>query len=320
MIDWISDLSSAGGLEAILARIPGGVTEESNDLSLFHWPYDIVRHHKTHFGETLLAISRGLGADESYQQLGEKIVAAKDAIIGKHAVLDTSRGPIVLMKGAEIGPLSFLRGPVMIGPDARVNDHASVKDGVMLGQTARVGGELHNSIVEPFSNKQHHGFLGDSYVGAWVNLGAGTTNSNLKNTYGTIRVTYHAKETGAHKFNLPNDEYVETKVDTGMQFLGVVIGDYSKTAINTNLYTGLTIGACSNLYGTITQNVPSFVNHVAYSQSVTEVPAEVAITTHERMHARRNSRLHECDRELVREAHRLTNWERAAVEPGLPKF
>ena len=100
------------------------------------------------------------------------------------------------------------------------------------------------AVVEPYSNKQHHGFLGHSYLGSWINLGAGTCNSDLKNTYGTV-----------------NMEYPGGKAATGMQFLGCVMGDYSKTAINTGIFTGKVIGVCSMMYGFVTSNVPSYVNY-----------------------------------------------------------
>ena len=116
------------------------------------------------------------------------------------------------------------------------------------------------SIVEPYTNKQHHGFLGHSYLGSWINLGAGTCNSDLKNTYGTVNMEYHGR-----------------KVATGMQFIGCIMGDYAKTAINTGIFTGKTVGTCSMLYGFVTTNVPSFVNYARSFGQVTELPVEVMV-------------------------------------------
>src|SRR5262249_41021277 len=138
----------------------------------------------------------------------------------------------------------YLAGPVHLGGSCRVLEHAALKHAVALGHTTKIGGEIEASIVEPFSNKQHHGLLGRSYLGSWVNLGAGTCNSDLKNTYGTV-----------------NMEYQGRKVATGMQFVGAIVGDYSKSAINTGIFTGKVIGVCSMLYGFVTTNVPSFVNY-----------------------------------------------------------
>ena len=133
-----------------------------------------------------------------------------------------------------------------------MNEHAALKDGVSLGHHTKVGGEVEASIIEPYSNKQHHGFLGHSYVGSWVNLGAGTCNSDLKNTYGTVNMEY-----GSIDGKGSRDGGVQ-KASTGMQFVGCFIGDYAKTAINTSIFTGKTIGACSMVYGFVTTNVPAF--------------------------------------------------------------
>ena len=125
-------------------------------------------------------------------------------------------------------------------------------------------------MIESFTNKQHHGFLGHSYVGSWVNLGAGTSNSDLKNTYGEVRLEFH-----------------HAKVDTGMQFLGAVIGDYAKSAINTSIFTGKIIGVSSMLYGFIGQNVPSFCNYARSFGQITECPVDQAVLIQKRMFARR---------------------------------
>ena len=186
--------------------------------------------------------------------------AAAGATLGQYCVTDTRNGPIVLEAGATIGPYCYLSGPVHVGPRARVIEHAAIKDGVALGHTTKIGGEVEASIIEPYTNKQHHGFLGHSYLGSWINLGAGTCNSDLKNTYGQVNMEYHGQ-----------------KVATGMQFVGAIIGDYAKTAINTGIFTGKTIGACSMVYGFVTTNVPSFVNYARLFGQVTEAPVEVMV-------------------------------------------
>ncbi len=172
-------------------------------------------------------------------------------------------------------------------------EHAALKDGVAIGHTAKIGGEVEASIVEPYTNKQHHGFLGHSYLGSWINLGAGTCNSDLKNTYGQV-----------------NMEYRGEKVPTGMQFVGAVVGDYAKTAINTGIFTGKTIGACSMVYGFVTTNVPSFVNYARLFGQVTEAPVEVMIATQRRMFERRGVEQRECDIQLLRDMYALTEHER----------
>jgi UDP-N-acetylglucosamine diphosphorylase/glucosamine-1-phosphate N-acetyltransferase len=196
-------------------------------LQLFEYPHDVVRQHLATIGDHLAdRIARG-----GYRQMADGVFLAPGATLGEYVVTDTQTGPIVLEAGANVGPYCFLSGPVHLGANSRVIEHAALKHAVALGHTTKIGGEIEASIIEPYSNKQHHGFLGHSYLGSWVNLGAGTCNSDLKNTYGPVNMEYRGR-----------------KVATGMQFVGAIIGDYSKTAINTGIFTGKVIGVGSMVY------------------------------------------------------------------------
>jgi glucose-1-phosphate thymidylyltransferase len=266
------------------------------DLPLFHYPHDVIRFHLTTFSANL---EHRLAAG-NYQQLADGVFVAAGARLGEHVVTDTSKGPIVLDAGATIGPYCYLSGPVYLEKSARVLEHAALKDAVAIGQVAKIGGEVEASIIEPYTNKQHHGFLGHSYLGSWINLGAGTCNSDLKNTYGNV-----------------NMEYRGQKVATDMQFVGAIIGDYAKTAINTGIFTGKTIGACSMVYGFVTTNVPSFVNYARLFGQVTEAPVEVMVATQRRMFARRGVEQRPCDAQLLRDMHTLTDHERRQAGEAL---
>ncbi|HEY4310794.1 MAG TPA: putative sugar nucleotidyl transferase [Pirellulales bacterium] len=265
------------------------------DLPLFDYPHDVVRHHLTTLaGNLQLRLHEG-----DYQQLADGVFTADGATLGQHVVTDTRKGPIVLEKNASVGPYCFLSGPAHLGAGARIIEHAAIKDGVSLGHTTKIGGEIEGSVIEPYTNKQHHGFLGHSYLGSWVNLGAGTCNSDLKNTYGQV-----------------NMEYWGQRVATGMQFIGTIVGDYAKTAINTGIFTGKTIGACSMLYGFVTTNVPSFVNYARLFGQVTEAPVDVMVATQARMFTRRNVSQRPCDIQLLFDMYELTRHERQlAGEP-----
>ncbi|MFC1571832.1 hypothetical protein ACFL31_04685 [Candidatus Margulisiibacteriota bacterium] len=154
--------------------------------------------------------------------LNEKNVLIEEgAEIEPYAVLDARQGPIYIGKKTIIKPHAYLRGPLYIGPECRI------------------GGEVSDSIFHGYSNKAHYGFIGHSYIGQWVNLGAGTTCSNLKNTYGTVKVN---------------------GIDTGTQFLGCFVGDHAKTGIGTLINTGTVIGVGANvLGGSVTpKNIPNF--------------------------------------------------------------
>ena len=261
----------------------------SADLPLFEYPHDIIRYHLT----TLSSNLEHRVASGQYAQVADGVFAAPRAELGQFVVCDTSRGPIVLDEGATIGAFCYLSGPVYVGPSARVLEHAALKDCVAIGNTAKVGGEVEASIIEPYTNKQHHGFMGHSYLGSWINLGAGTCNSDLKNTYGQVNMEYHGQKTA-----------------TGMQFVGAIIGDYAKTAINTGVFTGKTIGACSMVYGFVTTNVPSFVNYARLFGQVTEAPVEVMIATQRRMFERRGVAQRPLDIQLLHDMYALTIHER----------
>lgn len=258
-------------------------------LPSFVWPHDIVAHHM----QGMDAAMQWRIANGSYTQLQDGVFVADGVNIGPYPVIDTSHGPIILEKNVQIGPFCYLSGPVHVAAAARVLEHAALKDGVALGHTTKVGGEVEASVIESYSNKQHHGFLGHSYLGSWINLGAGTCNSDLKNTYGTI-----------------NLDYGHRKVATGMQFMGCVMGDYSKTAINTGIFTGKMIGVCSMLYGFVTSNVPSFVNYARLFGQTATLPPEVMVSTQARMFARRKVQQRDCDRQLIIDMFQLTEEER----------
>jgi glucose-1-phosphate thymidylyltransferase len=273
---------------------------ESRDLALplFEYPHEIIKYHLEIFADNLAhRINRG-----GYQETESQLFLAPAAHIHPSATSDTSGGAIVLEAGATVGPHSHLRGPVLLGPDTQVLEQSAIKSHTSAGRSCKLGGEISCSIIESYSNKAHHGFLGHSYLGSWVNLGAGTTNSNLKNTYGEIQMRYG-----------------EDRIATGMQFVGCIVGDYTKTAINTSLFTGKTVGVCSMLYGFVTENVPSFVNYARQFGKATEMTPQVAATVQSRMFSRRGIKARECDAALLDDLYKLTAGERALFENNLPK-
>ncbi|MEE8452248.1 MAG: putative sugar nucleotidyl transferase [Thermoguttaceae bacterium] len=266
------------------------------ELPLLDYPHDVIRHHRAALAENL----EDRLATGNYREIADGVFAAPGAALGQYVVTDAADGPIVLDRDASIGPYCYLSGPAYIGPRARVIEHAAIKDGVALGHTTKIGGEIEASIIEPYTNKQHHGFMGHSYLGSWINLGAGTCNSDLKNTYGQVGMEYSGR-----------------KVTTGMQFIGCIIGDYAKTAVNTSIFTGKTIGACTMVYGFVTTNVPSFVNYARSFGQVTEVPVDVMIATQARMFERRGVTQRPCDVQLLRDMYDLTRHERQLAEKPL---
>lgn len=278
-----------------LKNYAGAVEPADATLTLLDFPHDVVRYNLATLSENLEhRLQSG-----AYQEVAEGVFAAQGARLGQFIVSDIRRGPILLDQNATVGPYCFLSGPVYLGRGARVIEHSAIKDSVSIGHTTKIGGEVEASVIEPYTNKQHHGFLGHSYLGSWINLGAGTCNSDLKNTYGTVNMDYRCG-----------------RVQTGMQFMGCIVGDYSKTAINTSIFTGKVVGVCSMVYGFVTTNVPSFVNYARSFGQVTELPAEVMIATQQRMFARRDVRQEPLDAQLIRDLYELTRDERQlAGEP-----
>ena len=154
----------------------------------------------------------------------------ESARISPHAVFDTTTGPVVIDSEAKIAAFSFVKGPAYIGKFTQL-DQCRFSNSI-AGKNCRLGGEIADSILGDYSNKHHDGFLGHSLVGDWVNLGALTTTSDLKNNYGEIRL-----------------RYAGATYPTGTIKFGSIIGDYAKTAIGTLLGTGTIVGVGANLFG-----------------------------------------------------------------------
>jgi len=233
----------------------------------------------------------------TYRELKPGVFAADSVTVADSAAFHVKDGPVVFERDVEVRDFTYFEGPVHVGARSRVIERASLKENVCVGETCKIGGEVEASIIESYTNKQHHGFLGHSYVGSWVNLGAGTSNSDLKNTYGEVRL-----------------EFPHRRVDTGMQFLGCVIGDYAKSAINTSIFTGKIIGVSSMLYGAIGSNVPSFCNYARSFGQITECPVDQAILVQKRMFERRGIQQTLEDAELLRTVFELTRAERLITD------
>ncbi len=200
------------------------------------------------------------------------------AQIGRYVHLDASQGPIIIDEDAKISPFSSLEGPLYLGKLSSLKPSTSIRHSV-VGQVCNLGGEIKNSIIHPYTNKSHAGFLGDSILGSWINLGAGTATSNLKNNYQPIRVSWDGNN-----------------YDTNRQFLGSVIGDHSKTAIGVRLNTGTFIGPFCNVFQADfpPRAIPSF----SWGNGTHEL--DKAIGTAQRVLKRRNLSLSNPQEELIR--------------------
>lgn len=163
----------------------------------------------------------------------ENIFLEKGAVI-EHSILNASAGPVYIGKNAEIMEGCMIRGPFALCEGAVLKMGSKIYGATTIGPYSTAGGEIKNSVIFGFSNKAHDGYLGDSVIGEWCNLGAGTTNSNIKNTAGEVKAWS----------NVDNDY-----LPVGLK-CGLLMGDYSRSAINTSFNTGTVVGVCCNIYGT----------------------------------------------------------------------
>ncbi len=159
-------------------------------------------------------------------------------------VIDAEKGPVIIDQGCTILPNTTIIGPVYIGSKSTINAGAKILSDTSIGPVSKIGGEIAESIILGYSNKQHDGFLGHSYLGSWCNLGANTNNSDLKNNYGNIDIILDG-----------------VKINSKQQFAGLYMGDHSKTGINTSFNTGTTVGVGCNIFGSgLPQKfIPSFM-------------------------------------------------------------
>ncbi|MDX1418684.1 MAG: putative sugar nucleotidyl transferase [Rubricoccaceae bacterium] len=231
----------------------------------------------------------GLGQHEGYVHPGavlhhpERLHVGIGAAVRPGAILNAESGPIHLGPEAVVEEGAVVRGPVYLGPRAVVKAAGRVETSA-VGTWSKVGGEVHESVVHSFSNKAHDGYLGNSYLGRWCNLGADTNTSNLKNDYGEVTVY---------------DAVAGDFVGSGSQFVGLFMGDHSKCSINTMFNTGTVVGVFCNLFGSgfPPRHVPSF----AWGGAEGLVPyrVEKALRVAEAVMARRDVPLTDDDRALL---------------------
>jgi UDP-N-acetylglucosamine diphosphorylase/glucosamine-1-phosphate N-acetyltransferase len=223
--------------------------ETKAGFTAIEYPWDIFRFNPTIIHEDFKRLTTG----RSSQPIGNKnwvsgdtdlIFIEKGADI-KFSYLNTENGPIYIGKNAVVMEGCKIRGPFALCDYATLKMDAKIYEGTTIGPYSKIGGEISNSVIFGFSSKAHDGYLGNSVIGQWCNLGADTNTSNLKNTYENVKAWSYAEN---------------SFVDTGTQFCGLMMGDHSKTGINTMLNTGTVVGVFCNIFGEGYQRnfIPSF--------------------------------------------------------------
>ncbi|MEK7459606.1 MAG: hypothetical protein AAB636_00900 [Patescibacteria group bacterium] len=242
---------------------------------------ELIIHNKENIKKSLPILKKGK------KEIKKGVFVGKNVVIEPNVFFDTSEGEIVIGDSTKIKANTVLRGPLILGKNCVINSFAEISES-QIGDVCKVGGEVEKCIIQNYSNKQHYGFLGHSYVGSWVNIGAGTSVSNLKNTYSQIKVG---------------------GIDTGSIFVGCILGDYCKTAINTIIFCGKIIGPSSHLYGTVTEDIPAFTSYVSIG-NMYELPLELAKRIQKVMMQRRNVNWSEQDDDFFKKLFRDTAKDR----------
>jgi hypothetical protein len=239
--------------------------------------------------------TRGVPASSAITGPAERLAIHPSALIEPYCSFDTSSGPILIAEDAVIQSFTRIEGPCSIGPGTHLF-RANIRGGVTIGPCCRIGGEVEASIIQGYTNKYHEGFLGHSYVGEWVNLGALTSSSDLRNDYGEVSV--------------PIGGY---PVPTGQIKVGSFLGDFTRTGIGSLLNTGTVTGVMCNLLPAgplLPKHIPSFttIDHGRVAQGA---PIERLFQTARLIKGRRGREFTEVDERLYRDVFEQTRLERA---------
>jgi UDP-N-acetylglucosamine diphosphorylase/glucosamine-1-phosphate N-acetyltransferase len=270
---------------ALLDKFDGSKVRSDFELTMLKHPWELFTMNGQVLQQDFHQLTSGRKSariPSSNRCSGDAIFLEEGAKV-EHAVLNSNPGPIYIGKEAEVMEGSMVRGGLALGDHSVLKMGAKIYGPTTIGPFSKVGGELSNSVILGYSNKGHDGFIGNSVIGEWCNLGADTNGSNLKNNYSPVRV-----------WSYTNNTYVET----GQQFCGVLMGDHSKTGINTMLNTGTVMGVSCNVFGGgfPPKYIPSFAwgGDTSWQTFMLDKAAEVA----ERMMERRGVSFTSKDRQL----------------------
>jgi UDP-N-acetylglucosamine diphosphorylase/glucosamine-1-phosphate N-acetyltransferase len=257
------------------------------DLSRIEFPWDIFTKNDAELRKDFDLLIKGKISqpiDATNKVIGNQLFIEEGAKI-QCAILNTETGPIYIDKNAEIMEGSIIRGPFYLGEHATLKLGTKIYGATTIGKECKVGGEVSNSVIFGYSNKAHDGFIGNTVIGEWCNLGADTNCSNLKNNYSLVDI-YNYRQ--------------EKMMSTGQQFCGLIMGDYSKTGINTMLNTGTVVGICSNIFGAgfPSKHIPSFSWCSIDNTEIYQL--EKGIETIERMKARRGLKLEDREKSILK--------------------
>jgi UDP-N-acetylglucosamine diphosphorylase/glucosamine-1-phosphate N-acetyltransferase len=227
-------------------KLPGSYDDEpavgrqinyTGDYLSISYPWDLFRMNgeliRKDF-ELITSDRRSSAISSTNNLLGREQIFAEDGASLEYVTLNASTGPIYLGRHTEIMEGTVIRGPFALCDHSTVKLNAKIYGPTTIGPASKAGGEINNSVILGYSNKAHDGFLGNSVLGEWCNIGADSNNSNLKNNYSDVRLWNYTRE---------------TFIRTGLQFCGLIMGDHTKCGINTMFNTGTVVGVSANIFG-----------------------------------------------------------------------
>ncbi len=279
------------------------IQESAKSLKKIEWqkeifsvtyPWDIFQQNEKALENDFKLITRGRKSASLSKTNNvakpENIFLEQGAIV-EFATLNANAGPIYIGVDAEVMEGSLIRGPFAMGEHSAVKMGAKIYGATTLGPHCKVGGEINNSILFGFSSKAHDGFLGNSVLGQWCNLGADTNNSNLKNNYAPVKA-----------WNYVSNSFMPT----GLQFCGLIMGDHSKSGINTMFNTGTVVGVSANIFGSgFPRNfIPCF--SWGGAANMDEYPLKKAFETARIVMSRRGLELSEIEKNILQSVFNMT--------------
>jgi UDP-N-acetylglucosamine diphosphorylase/glucosamine-1-phosphate N-acetyltransferase len=257
-------------------------------------PWDIFALNDKALRDDFQLLTKGRKSaplSETNRVVGEENIFVEEGAEVEFAILNAKEGPIYIGKDAQIMEGSVVRGPLAMCEHSVLKMSSKIYGATTLGPHVKVGGEVSNVVIFGYSNKAHDGFIGNSVIGEWCNIGADTNASNLKNTYEEVRVWSIEKN---------------TFVPTGQTFFGTIMGDHSKCGINTMFNTGTVVGVSSNIYGHGYQRnyIPSFA--WGGIMGLKSYDIDKAIEVAEKMYQRRNIQMSQEDESILRNVYTQT--------------
>jgi UDP-N-acetylglucosamine diphosphorylase/glucosamine-1-phosphate N-acetyltransferase len=270
------------------------------EAQLLGYPWELVKFNIDVLSRDFPSLKKSRAGDVHPRAtiLGKKgdLSLGSGSSIEAGAVVDARTGPVYIGSNSTIFPGSWVQGPAYIGSGTSILPFASIHGGSSIGDGCRIGAEVEATVIHGYVNNAHAGFIGHSYLGEWVNVGALTASSDLKNTYGTIKVSVRGQ-----------------RVDTGETMIGAFIADYVRTSVGVTIYPGKKLGVGAQVHGTVSEDVPSFSIYAkTLGAKMTEIFYESVAETQRRMYGKRKVEQTAADITLLKKVYDLTRDERKA--------